>query len=98
MAKDFITVNRYDNNAIFANELASIPQSLRNLVNALEKVQQTGYRMFTTDPLDFSLFEQKHGLPAGAGQAVFDLVNGTLMALKGQAQNANAVELMNRVG
>lgn len=96
MAADFIKINRGNSAAVFAQELIQIPRQLRSLIENLEKVQQTGFRMF--DGSDFTVFEENYGLPTGKGQTVFDLVNGTLQALSGAAQNANAEELINRVG
>lgn len=96
MAADFIPIIRNDSQAIFFQDLVSLPQQVRALVDKLESVQQRGFRMF--EGSDFTVFETKFGIPTGQGQTAFDLVNGTLQAMTGQAQNANAVELMNRVG
>lgn len=104
MAADFITLNRTSSTAPFVNELVSIPNDVRRLIDRLEQVREKGFRMFVpagennNPPADFSVFETKYGIPTGQGQTVFDLVNGTLIALKGEAANANALELMNRVG
>ena len=98
MANDFIQLNRDNNAAIFAGELVSIPRDLANIIDRLERIQQKGFRMFVSNPVDFSGFETRFGVPTGKGQAVFDLINGTLSALKGEAQNANAMELINAVG
>lgn len=96
MAADFIKLNRTASTAPFVNELVSIPTDLRRLMDKLEQVREKGFRMF--DGSDFNVFETLYGIPPGSGQAVFDRVNGTLLALKGEAQNANALELMNAVG
>lgn len=104
MAADFITLNRTASTAPFVNELVSIPADVRRLIDKLEQVREKGFRMFVPagenndPPADFAVFEAKYGIPAGSGQTVFDLVNGTLMALKGESMNGNATELMNRVG
>lgn len=99
MAADFITIERTDSNAIFAHLLQQAGPLVRQLENLLSEIQEKGYRMFESGPpADFTVFEQKFGIPEGQGQTVFDLVNGTLMALQGTAQNANAQELKNRVG
>lgn len=96
MAADFIKLNRTASTAPFVNELVSIPEDLRRLMDKLEKVKDKGFRMF--DGADFGVFETLYGIPTGSGQTVFDRVNGTLLALKGEATNANAIELMSAVG
>lgn len=99
MAADFIPLIRGNSANIFVNDLIGLPQQLRAVVDKLEKVRDTGFRMFETGPpADFSEFETFYGIPTGQGQTVFDLVNGTLNALGGTAQNANSEEFMNRVG
>lgn len=96
MADDFIKINRGNAAAVFAQDLVQLPQQLRSVIDKLEKIQQTGYRMFNGS--DFTMFEENYGIPTGSGQTVFDLVNGTLSALSGTDQNANAEEFINRVG
>lgn len=98
MAADFIPINRTVSTAVFSSKLVTLPQDLRRVIDKLEEVQQMGYRMFNTGPDDFTEFEELFGIPTGEGQTVFNLVNGTLLALNGTAQNANAIELINRVG
>lgn len=98
MANDFIKLNRASAPAVFVNDLVNLPRELRAWVDKAEKIRDMGYRMFVADPVDFSAFETNYGIPTGSGQAVFDLINGTLGALAGTMQNANAEELMNRVG
>lgn len=93
---DFIKIDRTNSTAVFASEMVSLPQNLQRVINQLERIQQMGYRMF--DDPDFSMFETNFGIPTGQGQTVFNLINGTLLALNGTAQNANAIELVTRVG
>jgi hypothetical protein len=100
MAADFIKIDRNDNAAPFAGEIISAVAQLRTAQDTLLKIQAKGFRMFDTvpDPDDFSVFETNYGIPTGSGQTVFNLVNGTVIALAGTGQNANAQELINRVG
>lgn len=98
MAADFIPIDRTVSTAVFSSKLVTLPQDLRRVIDKLEEVQQMGYRMFVEDPPDFTVFETLFGIPTGQGQTVFNLVNGTLLALNGEAQNANATEFINRVG
>lgn len=96
---DFIKIDRTTSTAVFSNELVSLPQNLRRVMDQLQKIQEMGYHMFDAgSPPDFTVFETNFGVPTGQGNTVFDLVNGTLLALNGDAQNANATELINRVG
>jgi hypothetical protein len=96
---DFIKIDRTNSAAVFASKLVALPGELRRVMDKLEEIQQMGYHMFTAgSPPDFTVFETNFGIPTGQGNAVFDLVNGTLLALNGTAQNANALDLVNRVG
>lgn len=96
MADDFVVINRTDVNAIFGSELKEATIQTRRLIDLLEALVARGFHMF--DNTDFTMFEEKHGLPAGSGQLVFDMCNGTLGAMKGTMQNDQALNLMNKVG
>lgn len=96
MAADFIKIIRNDTAAPFAPEILSVVAQVRSAQETLLQIQAKGFRMFNGS--DFSVFETNYGIPTGSGQAVFDLINGTVLALTGTAQNANAQELINRVG
>jgi hypothetical protein len=99
MAADFIKIVRNNSNATHAQRMLNAVAQVRSALTVLEEIQGLGYRMFDAGPpVDFEVFEQTFGVPEGAGQTVFDLVNGTVLALKGEAQNANATELITRVG
>lgn len=100
MAADYIKIDRSNTLAPFAQEIILAVAQLRQAQETLLKIQAKGFRMFDTtpDPDDFSVFETNYGIPIGNGQTVFNLVNGTVLALNGTAQNANAQELINRVG
>jgi hypothetical protein len=98
MAADFIPIDRTDSTAVFSNKLVALAPELRRVIDKLEEIQQMGYRMFVADPADFTMFESLFGIPTGQGQTVFNRVNGALLAIKGEAQNANAIELINTIG
>jgi hypothetical protein len=83
------------------------PQLLLNFRNAVAQVLMQGpvllgemNHMFdgARDPIDWGTLENNFGLPAGTGQTVFNLVNGTMGAVQGTMQNAQAVALVNQVG
>lgn len=96
MAADYIKITRNDSNAPFAGEIISAVSALRDALQQLEKIQAKGFRMFAST--DFTVFQTNYGIPTPNGQTVFDLVNGTVGALKGTLTNANALELLARVG
>lgn len=98
MAADYIKIDRNNTAAPFAGEIISAVAQLQQAQQTLLKIQGKGFRMFTTSPDDFSVFETNYGIPTGQGQTVFNLINGTVMALKGELLTANAQELINRVG
>jgi hypothetical protein len=97
MAADFIQIVRSDpNTAPFAQELIAASAQMRIAFETLKRIQGKGFRMFETS--DFSEFEKLYGIPPGEGQVVFDLINGSVMAMEGGATNDDCIELMNRVG
>lgn len=100
MASNFITISRSDANATHASRLLSIQSRTRDLMSDLSEFIAESYQMFDGSGAEqFTLPKTKYGVGTNAqAQAVFDLLNGTLNALKGTAQNANAVDLATRIG
>jgi hypothetical protein len=100
MAADFIQIVRSDpNTAPFAQELIAASAQMRIAFETLKRIQGKGFNMFEPGPpADFAEFETLYGIPPGEGQTVFDLVNGSVMAMEGGATNDDCIELMNRVG
>ncbi len=100
MAAPFITVNPNASGATHARRLLSLQTRTRDLISDLEEIIAESYQMFDgTGDQQFVLPATKYGVASVAeAQTVFDLLNGELAALKGTAQNANAVELATRIG
>lgn len=98
MPIDFLRVNPAltPDAAFYGNRLISASKSLRSVVDQLEEI--LAVMSHSNNGASFAQIETLFGLAAGNGQAVFDLVNGTLLALKGTAQNSNALSLIDRVG
>lgn len=98
MPKDFIRANPSltPEAAFYASKLVATSKSLRSVMDQLEEM--LAVMTHSNDGVDFSQIEGLFGLAAGKGQTVFDLVNGTLLALKGQGQNSNALSFIDRVG
>lgn len=99
MAIDAIKVTRTDTAAIFSGDLLTAVSLTNQLLALLDKMIRRGFRQFDTAPTpdDFSTFEEFHGLPAGTGQTVFDMLNGVNGVLRGTMQNEQALELTSRV-
>lgn len=93
MASSFIAVNLQDTNARFAADLKRASQIARELTDILDGIVERGFIMLG-DPASFDDFEDKYGLPDGTGQTVFDIVNGSKIAL----QANDVVSLRNRIG
>ena len=100
MAAAYITVNRTDANATHAARLLSINSQVKNLTESLESMVAESFQMFDGSGAEqFTMPKTKYGVATNAqANTVFDLLNGTLNALKGTAQNANAVDLATRIG
>ena len=96
MAKDFIKVNRTDSAATEAGRLLAYKNTLRLAI------EQGSYILEIMNhnqvPGDFADVEPLFGLPVGKGQIVYDLINGSVGAMKGLFQNANAKDLTETLG
>lgn len=100
MAAPFITVTPDANNATHARRLLALAQQVRSLRSDLAEFIAESFQMFDGAGAEqFTMPKTKYGVPTNAeAQTVFNLLNGTLLALNGSAQNANAVELATRIG
>lgn len=95
MAGTAILINTSDTNAKLAGELKALTESVRQ---TYQRAQALKAKLdYHHDGQDFTSVEAICGIPTGTGQTVFDLVNGTRGAMDGSFQNANAIELMNRL-
>ncbi len=97
MASSFITLKITDTNARFVGDLKQASNLTRQLMDLLDSITDRGFR-YLGSPADYAAFEVAYGLPTGTGQAVFDICNGTRLALTGAAQNNQAIELRDRIG
>lgn len=97
MARDYIKID-------LSNQNVNVhAQTLRSFVSALRQAYEQGKHIQALmghmhDGAVFTDIELNFGLPAGKGQFVFDLVNGTIGAMEGGMQNAQAVNLTEMVG
>ena len=96
MARDFIKIDSTTTTAIFASELKSCINSLRDTIDRLDKVK--GIMDHNQDGTVFTDIETLFGLPAGKGTTVYDYINGSRGVLSGTFQNADAMTLIERVG
>jgi len=96
MPNDFIKISRTDTNAIFSGDVLTAVRLTQELRTLLQKLIERGNHQFSTG--DFAEFEGNHGVPAGQGQTLFDMLNGTQQVLNGDAQNSQAIALCERVG
>jgi hypothetical protein len=97
MANDFIQINTSNPAA------ASQAMMLKSYVSSLRSAYETGQRVRSMmlhmhDGVDFSELEKQFGLPAGEGQIVFDLVNGSIGAMDGTFQNFDCITITEKVG
>lgn len=98
-APDYIKLVRTDTNAVFIGDILTIVAITQQLRGTIQKVIERGFHQIGSGgELTFADFEANHGIPTGKGQAVFDILNGLQLALRGEAQNNRAIELCERVG
>lgn len=104
MAAPFITVNKANaaTTATHALRLLSLRQRTSDLISDLSEIIAEMFQMLDGDgssDTHYDLVTTKFGLDSNAhAHAIFDRLNGVLLALKGEAQNAQAVALANGVG
>ncbi len=96
MARDFIKVDRTTVTATHAGLLL-------NYVNTLRAAYELGVKVkdimsHNNDGSVFTDIEGLFGLPAGKGQTVFDLINGSVGSMTGAFQVADAKTLTEKVG
>ncbi len=104
MPAPFITINRsnFNTTATHAARAISLSQRTRDLISDLEEIIAEMFQMFDGDgssDAHYDLVTIKFGLESNAkAHILFDKFNGELLALKGEAQNAQAVSLATSVG
>lgn len=102
MAAPYITISRTDPAATHAQRLLQVNASVKQLREQIDSLVAESFQMFDGDGSNvahFTLNATKYGVATNAqAQAVFDLLNGTKLALEGAAQNANAVALATQIG
>lgn len=96
MAIDFIPINQ---NQAGATQAIALKNAIS--IGAQFYQQMTAIRNQMThmeDGTTFTALETYFGLPAGQGQAIFNLVNGAVGVIEGTFQNNNIQTLTQQVG
>jgi hypothetical protein len=96
MAKVFIQVSRVDTNAIFAGKLIALVAKVRDTIEELDEVKALMDNMQAG--ADVTDLELRFGIPAGQGQNAYNFVKNAREAIRGIAQNTDALTLVDRVG
>lgn len=96
MPKDFVKVNQSDSNAVMAARLIEFIGLYRRALDLGEYVK--GVMEHNINGADYADLELRFGLAVGQGQIAYNLVAGTLGAMKGTAQSADGLTLIDRVG
>jgi hypothetical protein len=96
MARDFIKIDRTTVTATHASLLLDYVRQLRTAYDLGVRVKAV--MDHNQDGTSFTDIEVLFGLPTGQGQAVYDLVNGSVGAMDGTFQAADAKNLTERVG
>jgi hypothetical protein len=96
MSRDFIKIDA----SVTTATQASL---LKSYVNALRQAYELGTRVkaimtHNNDGTTFTDIETYFGLPAGKGQAVFNLVNGSVGSMEGTFQVADAKTITEQLG
>jgi hypothetical protein len=96
MARDYIKID-------LSTTTASQASLLKSYVTQLRSAYEIGMRVrdimgHNHDGAVFTDLEMLFGLPAGKGQEVFDLVNGSIGSMEGTFKVDDAKEITERVG
>ena len=96
MPKDFIRVDTTLLAATFARDLVFFKDRVREAIDLGEKLK--GVMEHNISGGDYADVEARFGLSVGEGQLAYNLVAGTLGALKGAVQSSDALTLIDRIG
>lgn len=96
MARDFIKIDTTITTATQAGELRAYVGTLRDAYQRGKKI--LAVMGHNNDGTVFTDIEALYGLPAGKGQTVFNLVNGSIGAMEGTFQVADAKNITETVG
>lgn len=96
MPRDFITINQTLATAKYSGELKRFVETVREVLDLGQKVK--GVMDHNTDGSNYADIEALFGLPTDNGDEVYNLVAGTLGALMGTVQSADALTLIDRIG
>jgi hypothetical protein len=96
MARDFIKVDTSTVTATQARLLLNYVQTLRSAYELGVKCKAV--MDHNQDGSVFTDIEALFGLPSGKGQTVYNFVNGSIGAMGGTFQNADAKNLTEQVG
>jgi hypothetical protein len=96
MARDYIKIDTTTTTAIHA-------RTLQRYVNSLRDAYEQGKLVLAimnhnNDGSVWTDIEALFGLPSGKGQTVYDLMNGSVGAMEGAFQTADAKNLTETVG
>jgi len=97
MASDFIQINT--SNPAVASQAAYLKQYVSILRSAYELGTRVRANMLHMhDGTTFTELERQFGVPTGKGNAIFDLVNGSIGAMEGTFQNDDCKQITEQVG
>lgn len=96
MAKDFIKIDRTIAAATQSGALADYVRAFRNTLEAGARIKAV--MEHNSSGSDFADVEALYGLAAGKGEAVYNLVAGSVGALNGTAQSADGKTMTEQVG
>jgi hypothetical protein len=97
MASDFIQINV--NNPTVASQAVQLKMYVQTLRSAYEiGTRVRSIMLHMHDGTNFADLEKQFGLPAGEGNAIFDLVNGSIGAMEGTFQNDDCKQITEQVG
>jgi hypothetical protein len=96
MAIDFIKIDT-------TQIAATGAMALKNYIATLRSAYELGLHCLAimdhnNDGTDFTPLETLFGIPVGQGQAVFDMVNGSVGSMEGKFQVADAKNITEQVG
>lgn len=100
MAADFIKINTSNPLGTQANLLVQYKSQLRAAYELGTRIRAIMRHNFDdqVNPIDWAQVEELFGIPAGQGESVFTLMDGSVGAMEGQFQNSASKDLTERIG
>jgi hypothetical protein len=96
MARDYINISRGVLSATQSSKLLDLRNVMREAYNKAKEI--LAIMTHNNDGVNWTDIETLFGLPAGKGQTVFNMVNGSVGAMEGTMTNSQCKDMTELLG